>query len=146
MLHPLQESTDGLGIHGDWQTCRLNSADYSAGPKKKQDGDPVDLSTGLFVDEHTDLLLPDTIPLTLTRTYRQNDPIVRPFGVGMNFDYGMFFEYNFFTYQYGPTFGPQIAPGVPATLSYGMPRYALALKSGNFGGPDFFMEALDALR
>jgi uncharacterized protein YgbK (DUF1537 family) len=42
--------------------------------------------------------------------------------------------------------GPQIAPGVPATLSYGTPRYALALKSGNFGGPDFFMEALDALK
>jgi uncharacterized protein YgbK (DUF1537 family) len=41
--------------------------------------------------------------------------------------------------------GPQIAPGVPATLSYGSPRYALALKSGNFGGPDFFTEALDAL-
>ena len=41
--------------------------------------------------------------------------------------------------------GPQIAPGVPATLSYGEPRYALALKSGNFGGPDFFSEALDAL-
>ena len=42
--------------------------------------------------------------------------------------------------------GPQIAPGVPATLSYGTPRYALALKSGNFGGPDFFMEALEALQ
>ncbi len=42
--------------------------------------------------------------------------------------------------------GPQIAPGVPATLSYGSPRYALALKSGNFGGPDFFSAALDALR
>ena len=42
--------------------------------------------------------------------------------------------------------GPQIAPGVPATLSIGHPRYALALKSGNFGGPNFFMEALDALK
>ena len=41
--------------------------------------------------------------------------------------------------------GPQIAPGVPACLSYGAPRYALALKSGNFGGPDFFTEALEAL-
>ena len=41
--------------------------------------------------------------------------------------------------------GPQIAPGVPACLSYGSPRYALALKSGNFGGPDFFAEALEAL-
>jgi 3-dehydrotetronate 4-kinase len=41
--------------------------------------------------------------------------------------------------------GPQIAPGVPACLSYGSPRYALALKSGNFGGPEFFAEALEAL-
>lgn len=42
--------------------------------------------------------------------------------------------------------GPQISPGVPATLSYGEPRYGLALKSGNFGGPDFFSEALEALK
>ena len=42
--------------------------------------------------------------------------------------------------------GPQIAPGVPACLSYGSTRYALALKSGNFGGPDFFDEALEALQ
>ena len=42
--------------------------------------------------------------------------------------------------------GPQIAPGVPACLSCGTPRYALALKSGNFGGPDFFAEALEALQ
>lgn len=41
--------------------------------------------------------------------------------------------------------GSQIAPGVPACLSYGSTRYALALKSGNFGGPDFFAEALEAL-
>jgi 3-dehydrotetronate 4-kinase len=42
--------------------------------------------------------------------------------------------------------GPQIAPGVPATLCYGEPRLALALKSGNFGGPEFFTEALEALK
>ena len=42
--------------------------------------------------------------------------------------------------------GPQIAPGVPATLSTSEPRIALALKSGNFGGPEFFMEALAALK
>ena len=46
----------------------------------------------------------------------------------------------------GLEIGPQISPGVPATLSYGEPRYALALKSGNFGGPDFFTEALEALK
>jgi 3-dehydrotetronate 4-kinase len=42
--------------------------------------------------------------------------------------------------------GPQIAPGVPATLSTSEPRIALALKSGNFGGPEFFMEALASLK
>ena len=41
--------------------------------------------------------------------------------------------------------GPQIATGVPACLSCGSPRFALALKSGNFGGPDFFEEALKVL-
>jgi uncharacterized protein YgbK (DUF1537 family) len=42
--------------------------------------------------------------------------------------------------------GPQIDPGVPATRSLGTPAMALALKSGNFGGPDFFAKALRALR
>ncbi len=42
--------------------------------------------------------------------------------------------------------GPQIDPGIPATLSYGNPRIALALKSGNFGGADFFAKAVEALR
>ena len=39
--------------------------------------------------------------------------------------------------------GPQIDPGVPWTASVGSePRIALALKSGNFGAPDFFEKAL----
>ena len=51
--------------------------------------------------------------------------------------------------------GPQIAPGVPWTRSIGTrsigrrsiggPDLALALKSGNFGGPDFFVKAWDLL-
>lgn len=42
--------------------------------------------------------------------------------------------------------GPEIAPGVPvlATLGRDAPL-AMALKSGNFGGPDFFEEALTRL-
>jgi uncharacterized protein YgbK (DUF1537 family) len=42
--------------------------------------------------------------------------------------------------------GPQIDPGVPATLAIGAPQLALALKSGNFGGEDFFMKALGMLK
>jgi uncharacterized protein YgbK (DUF1537 family) len=38
--------------------------------------------------------------------------------------------------------GPDIAPGVPWMTTLDEPRLALALKSGNFGGPDFFLEAL----
>lgn len=41
--------------------------------------------------------------------------------------------------------GPQIEPGVPATISTGTPRLALVLKSGNFGGPGFFLKAVAAL-
>jgi 3-dehydrotetronate 4-kinase len=40
--------------------------------------------------------------------------------------------------------GPEIAPGVPA-VSAGQGRLALALKSGNFGEPDFFARALKVL-
>ena len=39
--------------------------------------------------------------------------------------------------------GAEIDPGVPWTVSLEAPRIALALKSGNFGGPDFFARALE---
>lgn len=41
--------------------------------------------------------------------------------------------------------GPEIDPGVPALFVNGQPRLALALKSGNFGGPDFFAKAIRVL-
>jgi 3-dehydrotetronate 4-kinase len=44
----------------------------------------------------------------------------------------------------GLTIGPEISPGVPVLVS-DKRGVALALKSGNFGGEDFFDEALDAL-
>lgn len=38
--------------------------------------------------------------------------------------------------------GPEIDPGVPWCVSIGGQKMAVALKSGNFGGPDFFENAL----
>jgi len=38
--------------------------------------------------------------------------------------------------------GPEIDPGVPALDCIGAPSVALALKSGNFGAPDFFERAV----
>jgi uncharacterized protein YgbK (DUF1537 family) len=43
------------------------------------------------------------------------------------------------------TIGPEIDPGVPVLLSGGAKAVALALKSGNFGAPDFFVKALERL-
>jgi uncharacterized protein YgbK (DUF1537 family) len=45
----------------------------------------------------------------------------------------------------GLRIGPEIDPGVPWTMSLGEPVLALALKSGNFGGPDFFTAAFKKL-
>ena len=54
------------------------------------DGEPVDLSTGQFVMDKTDLLIRDVIPLHLTRTYRAGDSGSRPFGIGATHPYAMF--------------------------------------------------------
>lgn len=43
----------------------------------------------------------------------------------------------------GLLIGQEIDPGVPWTYSIGEPTLALALKSGNFGTPDFFTKAFD---
>jgi 3-dehydrotetronate 4-kinase len=45
----------------------------------------------------------------------------------------------------GLRIGRQIDPGVPWTMSLGEPALALALKSGNFGAPDFFTRAFSVL-
>ena len=45
----------------------------------------------------------------------------------------------------GLRIGPEIDPGVPWTASLGDPELLLALKSGNFGTPDFFTKALGML-
>lgn len=41
--------------------------------------------------------------------------------------------------------GTEIAPGVPWTTGLDAPHIRMAAKSGNFGGPDFFAEAITAL-
>ena len=42
--------------------------------------------------------------------------------------------------------GPEIDPGVPALAAADGRPLALALKSGNFGAPDFFAKALRMLK
>ena len=45
-------------------------------------GDPVDLQSGLFTYHKTDLVLPDSIPIVIQRTYRQADSNSYSFGTG----------------------------------------------------------------
>jgi hypothetical protein len=63
-------------------------------------GDPVDLTTGLFVLSKTDLTLPDVIPIALKRTYRTRDTISRAFGIGTNHPYDIFLVGNSFPYTW----------------------------------------------
>ena len=61
-----------------------------AAPNHSKAGDPVQLSSGLFVYNKTDLVLPNVIPISLTRTYRPNDSWSRPFGIRATHPYEMF--------------------------------------------------------
>jgi RHS repeat-associated protein len=63
-------------------------------------GEPVDLSSGLFIYDKTDLTLPDVIPVTLERTYTADDSLSRSFGIGAMANYDMFIvgDVNPYTY------------------------------------------------
>lgn len=68
------------------------------------DGDPVDLSTGLFVYDKVDLVLADALPISLSRTYRQSDSVTRSFGKGATNPYDMYIAGD--TYNYGQIVQP----------------------------------------
>jgi RHS repeat-associated protein len=53
-------------------------------------GEPVDLGTGLFVLEKTDLYLAGVAPIRLTRMYRPGDSMSRAFGIGASHNYNIF--------------------------------------------------------
>ncbi|HEX5107370.1 MAG TPA: DUF6531 domain-containing protein [Vicinamibacterales bacterium] len=63
-------------------------------------GDPVDLGSGLFILDDTDIELPDTLPISLTRTYRPNDSRSRSFGIGAAMTYDMFLVGDSPVYSY----------------------------------------------
>jgi len=59
-----------------------------------RDGEPVDLSTGLFIHTKTDLFLNDVFPIEFTRTYRQSDSLSRSFGIGTQDNYDVYLVGN----------------------------------------------------
>ena len=53
----------------------------------REGGEPVDLASGVFVLEKTDLTIPGRAPIVFTRTYRSDDTRVGPFGVSSRHNY-----------------------------------------------------------
>jgi RHS repeat-associated protein len=64
--------------------------------------DPVDIATGIFTMEKTDLVLPDVIPIVIKREYRQNDAVRRngEYGTAQSFFYQMMLAGDFTTYTF----------------------------------------------
>ncbi len=60
----------------------------------------VDLRSGLFLLRKTDLFVPDTMPLALTRGYHMWDRHSRAFGIGGNHAYDIFPSGDRFPYTY----------------------------------------------
>src|SRR2546428_935427 len=56
-------------------------------PAKVLGGEPVDLATGQFVLEKTDIVLPGRLPVGVTRTYHSGGTAQGPFGRGTSHSY-----------------------------------------------------------
>ncbi|KAF4516168.1 hypothetical protein B566_EDAN000406 [Ephemera danica] len=76
------------------QTCIIHSGLPGESPDGPTDGDPVSLSTGLYTQEATDLVLPDVTPIRFTRAYRTKDTVSRAFGIGQNHTYSQYLYRN----------------------------------------------------
>ena len=76
------------------------SAAKPAEPSGPPGADPVDLGSGLFIYQKTDLALTDVLPIELTRTYTSNDHYPRPFGIGAMDNYDIFMVGDTYPYTY----------------------------------------------
>lgn len=76
--------------HTPWNA--FGQPDDSKGMNYPQtvDGDPVSLSTGLYMVEEHDFVFPDWIPILLTRVYRSEDSASRAFGVGASHPFELY--------------------------------------------------------
>src|SRR5205823_3409608 len=86
-------AADRAGVRGVRGTADSGNTPPPTGPPPgdcRRDGDPVDLVTGLFLVNTTDLFLPDVMPIEVTRTYRPGDTSSRPFGIGTTHPYAIF--------------------------------------------------------
>jgi YD repeat-containing protein len=86
------------------ETAKLQAAIRQCSPHLNNDVDieqyEVDLRSGLFILRKTDLFVPDSMPLALTRCYRLWDNRSFAFGLGSNHAYDIFPNGDHFPYTY----------------------------------------------
>lgn len=130
-------------------------AERLALPDRPTVGDPIDLSTGLYLRTDVDLQVSDTLPIVLERTYRNQDNLSRSFGIGASHSFAEFlvgdaghFGWIDVVLADGERISYQRSPGTPgldfvfvegtdpfrgSTLSYLNPgnKWRLTLKDGS---------------
>jgi len=84
-------SDPGFGLprfawHFTSSSVSLSDQVRSNEPGRARGGEPVDLPTGRFVIQKTDLVMPGRIPVTIQRTYRSETPISGLLGIGWTLD------------------------------------------------------------
>ncbi len=75
------------------------------------DGEPVDLGTGLFIVEKTDLVLPGRLPVTIGRSYNTLDPFGGIAGFELALGQGWYLSMDVFILQTGASLAYLIMPG-----------------------------------
>lgn len=75
-------------------------------PPGPNGGDPVDVATGLFTYQRTDVVLRDSWPIRLDRFYLPGDSRQRPFGVGATHNYELLLLGDSSAYSYLDLFLP----------------------------------------
>lgn len=90
-----------------------------ATPGGETGGDPVDLSTGMFVLHSTDLAISDVLPISVSRTFNPGDSVARGFGIGTVLDLDMYLwsanqyqETDLFLPDGGKIHYPRTSPGI----------------------------------
>ncbi|WP_431264067.1 DUF6531 domain-containing protein [Roseateles chitinivorans] len=63
-------------------------------------GDPVDLFTGLFLNEETDVVINDVTPISISRSFRPADDTSRSFGIGTSLNYDTYLVGDAYPYTY----------------------------------------------
>ena len=84
-------SDPGVGLprfawHFAYSLVSLSDQVRTREPGRATAGEPVDLPTGRFVAQQTDLVLPGRIPVAIQRMYRSENSAVGLFGVGWTLD------------------------------------------------------------